>query len=60
MHHQCKQFKPPPPLHPLHWDRYLHNKTIPTSQPPIINKGKLGITSPATKAITNRREAVNN
>ena len=60
MHHQCNRFKPPPPLHSLHWDKCSHNKTVPTSLPPIINKGKLETTSPATKAITNYREAVNN
>ena len=60
MHHQCKRFKPLPLLHPLHWDRCLHNKTIPTSRPPIINKGNLGITNLGTKATINRREVVNN
>ena len=60
MHHQCNRFKPPPSLHPLHWEKCLHNKTVPISLPLIINKGKLGITSPATKEITNHREAVNN
>ena len=57
MHHQCNKFKPLPPLH---WDKCLHRKTIPTSLPPTINKGKLEIIGPATRAITNRREAVSN
>ena len=60
MHHQYNKFKRLPPLHPLHWDKCSHNKTVPTSLPPTINKGKLEITGPATKAITNRREAVSN
>ena len=60
MHHQCNQFKPPPLLHPPRWDKCLHKKTVPTSLPPTINKGKLEIIGPATKAITNHREAVNN
>ena len=60
MHHQCKQFKPLPLLHLLHWDRCLHNKTVPTSQPPINNKGKLEIIEPGTKATINHREEVNN
>ena len=60
MHHQCNKFKPPPPLHPHHWDKCSHNKTIPTSLPPTINKGKLEITSLTSKAIINYREEVNN
>ena len=60
MHHQCNQFKPLLPLLSLHWDKCLHSKTIPTSLPPTINKGKLETTGPTTKAITNRKEAVNN
>ena len=60
MHYQCNQFKPLPPLHLLHWDKCSHSKTVPTSLSPTINKCKLGITSPATKVITNRREVVNN
>ena len=60
MHHQCNKFKPPPSLHPLCWDKCLHNKTIPTSLPPTINKGKLEITNPATKEITNYSEVVSN
>ena len=54
-----KRFKPLHPLHLLCWDKYLHKKIIPTSQPPIINKGKLGITDLGTKATINHREAVN-
>ena len=60
MHHQYNLCKPSPPLHPLHWDKCSHNKTVPTSLPPIINQRKLGITGPTTKVITNRREAFNN
>ena len=60
MHHQCNKFKPPPPLHPLRWDKCLHSKTVPTNLPPTINKGKLEITIPATRETTNHREAVNN
>ena len=60
MHHQCNKSKPPPLLHPLRWDKCSHTKIVPTSLPPTINKGKLETTGPATKAITNRREAVNN
>ena len=60
MHYQCKQFKPPSLLHPLHWDKCSHNKTVPTSLPPTINKGKLEIIGPRTKTTTNRREVVNN
>ena len=60
MHHQCNQFKPLPLLHPLHWDKCLHNKTIPTSLPPTINNGKLEIIILGTKIITNHREVVNN
>ena len=60
MHHQRKQFKPPSSCHPLCWDKCSHKKIVPTSLPRTINKGNLEITSPATKAITNRREAVNN
>ena len=60
MHRQCKQFKPSPLLHLLRWDKYLHNKTIPTILPPTINNGKLEIIDPRTKATINRRKAVNN
>ena len=60
MHHQCKLSNPPPQLHLLHWDRCLHNKTVPTIHPQIINKGKLGMTDPETKATINYREVVNN
>ena len=60
MHHQCKWFKPLPLLHPLRWDKCSHNKTVLTSLPPTINKGKLKITILATKEITNHKEAVNN
>ena len=63
MHHQCNKFNPSPllhPLQPLHWDKFLHNKTVPTSLPPTINKGKLEITIPTTREITNCRKAVNN
>ena len=60
MHHQCNKFKPPPPLHPFHWDKYSHNKTIPTNLPPTINKGKPGTTDLATKEITNHKEVVSN
>ena len=60
MHHQCKQFKPPPLLHLLHWDRCLHSKTVPTSQPPITNKGKPVLTDPRTKEKINEMEEFNN
>ena len=60
MHHQCNKFKPPPLLHPLCWDKSSHNKTVPTILPPIINKGKIETIGPATKAITNHKEVVNN
>ena len=60
MHHQCNKLKPPPLLHPLYWDKCSHNKTVPTSLSPTINKGNLETTGPTTKAITNHREAVNN
>ena len=60
MHRQCKWFNPLPPLHPLRWDKCSHNKTVPTSLPPTINKGKLEITGLTTKEITNCREVVSN
>ena len=60
MLYQCKWFKPQSPLHPLHWDKCLHNKTVPTSLPPTTNKGKLEITDPTTRETTNHMEAVNN
>ena len=60
MHHQCNQFKPPPQLHLLRWDKCSHNKTIPTSLPTSINKGNPRIIGPKTKPITNHKEAVNN
>ena len=60
MHHWYKLFKPLPLLHLLHWDRCLHNKTVPTSHPLITNKGKPGIIDPRTKETIDRKEAVNN
>ena len=50
----------PPQLHQHPWDKYFLNRIVPTNLPPIINKGKLEKTGPATKVITNSREAVNN
>ena len=60
MNHLYKPPQPSPQLHQHPRDKFLLSRIIPTNQPPITNKGKLGITNPRTKATINRREAVNN